>query len=425
MAGVRQIPELYLRGSLANITMAHLTHEQKRHIEQLFPNIANHPEMVKHKHKAIQKFGSTIAGDYRDDRLAAEEEYNIAIWKGLVDLYYHKKYAFKCKACRSDTYLTKRSKPKSIDRIQKPCPNCNKVLVTSPGDTNLILNSYVTIEEFQNSYKFTTINPPLCESTIEYYAVSSKYPDPDAVINDPKQLKKFFGEFVWNYFRQHISENQKKKSRKISNIIIEKADLVYALKLFNICDNYKIKYTTNYETSSYADIHIVFKTNLVQPECTLDIAEVIFKAKQNGIDISVNEDEIIVYRNYHAVQVAETVVVSENVQLQESDEENDNFNNNSKVSRGGVFVDVENHIETVEIIDIIDNIRESLPDGDCRDVFDIKNQMGDRYQEFAKVFGDGEPKANQIAVFLGVGARIVTQHINNIKLVCLAKGISP
>lgn len=427
MAGVRQIPELYLRGSLANITMAHLTTEQKSHIEQLFPTVANHPEMIKHKYKAIQKFGSTIAGDYRDDRTAAEEEYNIAIWKGLVDLFYHRKYSFKCKACDSDTYLTKRSKPKSIDRIQKPCPNCGCVLVTKSGSARLVVGSFVNVREYQNSYRHLQESDdlPECDSTIEYIALSSKYPDPYAILNDPKQLKKFFGEFVWNYFRQHISENQKKKSRRINSTIIEKADIVYALKLFNICDNYKIKYTTNYDPSSYADIHITFKTNLVQPECTLDIAEVLHKAGLNDIRISIDEDRITVHRNYHAVQISETVAVAEHVQLQESDDEIDNFNNRSKVSRGGVFVDVENHIETVEMIDIIENIRESLPDGDCKDVFDIKTQIGERYKEFAKVFGDGEPKANQIAIFLGVGARVVTQHISNIKLVCLAKGISP
>lgn len=425
MANVRQIPELYLRGSLANITMANLTAEQQRHIEELFPKVANHPEMAKHKHKAIQKFGATIAADYRDDRQAAEEEYNIAIWKGLVDLYYHKKYEFVCLACQSSSYLTKRSKPKQIDRVQKPCPNCNKVRVSKSGATILKEGDFVTITEFQNSYSDLQEDLPECESTITYKPVSSKYDNPDDIINDPKQLKKFFGEFVWNYFRQHISENQRKKSKKVNVLISEKADIVYALKLLNICDNYKIKYTTNYEPMSYDDIEIVFKTNLVQPECTIDIADTIYRAKQCDIDVRLTDDKLIIKRNFNAVLVSESVIVSDHIQLQESDDDHDNFNNHSKVSRGGIFVDVENHVETIEILDTINHIREALPDGICKDIFDIKSQTGPTYKLFSETFGDGEPKAKQIADFLNVGTRVVVQHINNIRVVCLAKGITP
>lgn len=425
MAGVRQISELYLRGSLANITMANLTFEQRKHIEALFDFVANHPEMMKHKHKAIQKYGSTIAGDYKDDRAAAEAEYNIAIYKGLVDLFYHRKYEFHCGACESNTYLTKRNKPKSIDRIQKPCPNCNKVLVTNAGNTDLQEGKYVTIAEFLDSYKDLQSGFPECISSITYKALEPRYSNADEIIKDPKQLKKFFGEFVWNYFRQHISENQKKKSKKSNTKIHEKADIVFSLKLLNICDNYKIKYTTNYDINHFADIDISFKTNLVQPECTIELAETVYRAKQSGINVVLTDDKIIIQRNYEADYASEVVAVSENVQLQEPDENQDNFNNYSKVSRGGIFMDVENHVETIEMIDVISNIRDSLPEGTCQQVFDIKNQSGEIYKQFSETYGDSDPKAKQIADFLNISPRLVTTHINNIKIMCLAKGLNP
>ncbi len=124
MANVRQMPGLYLRGSLANITMPNLTSEQRAHVDELFALITTHPEMQRHKARFMKELGTTIAADYADDRVIAEQEYKIAVWKCLVELFYHRKYSFQCKACGSNTYMTKRSKPKVIDRIQIPCPNC-------------------------------------------------------------------------------------------------------------------------------------------------------------------------------------------------------------------------------------------------------------------------------------------------------------
>ena len=87
---IRQMPELYLRGSMANITMANMTPAERQHASDLVEYIATHENMQNHRMKLWREFGVTIGADYNDDSAAADEEYRIAIWRGVVDLYYHR-----------------------------------------------------------------------------------------------------------------------------------------------------------------------------------------------------------------------------------------------------------------------------------------------------------------------------------------------
>ena len=55
MALVRQMPELYLRGSLANVTMANLTANEKDHIDTIVGYVATHPGMARHRAGIIEE----------------------------------------------------------------------------------------------------------------------------------------------------------------------------------------------------------------------------------------------------------------------------------------------------------------------------------------------------------------------------------
>lgn len=407
---VRQVPELYFRGSLANITMANLTKQEKEHLEKLMELVGNHPEMIRHKNKAISKFGVTIAQDYRDDRAIAEEEYNLAIWKGLVDLFYHKKYTFKCESCRSSHYYTKRNKPAPIDRLYPVCPNCSCVKVVSPGSTDLKVGQFVKIDVFQKSFEDPNVEPPSSESPIEYVPGENKYADPYAILNDPQQLKKFFGEFVWNYFRQHIAENKRVELKKKSVRIYDKADVVYIKKIQNLLEHFKSKFTI-------ADNKITVRTYLLPPEFAIEFAILQNAARSNNVELKVNLDRIEVRTKGYVDYIEETILVSEHVSVME------NAESDWSKSSGDNFMDYDNHQETVETLDLIESIRSCLPDGDCQAIFDIRCQNGPHYAQFSKNYGDATPTNNIIAEHLGIGIRTVNQHLTSIRVISLAKGL--
>jgi hypothetical protein len=85
----------------------------------------------------------------------------------------------------------------------------------------------------------------------------------------------------------------------------------------------------------------------------------------------------------------------------------------------------EDHVAMVEMNDVVHEIRRALPYGVCRDVYDILCQKGNIYNEFSDKFGVGEPRINHIAEYLGITTRLVNDHKEKIKVVCLSHGLSP
>ena len=72
---LRQMPEIYLRGSLANITMANINENDRAELDNIVKYVANHPEMAKHRAQIIKQFSVTIGGDYSSDYSAGESDY--------------------------------------------------------------------------------------------------------------------------------------------------------------------------------------------------------------------------------------------------------------------------------------------------------------------------------------------------------------
>ena len=208
MSIVRQLPQLYLRGSIANITMKSLTEEQKRIVSDVTNKVAMHPALTPHRIKFCNQLGNTIGGDYNDDRFAngklrtnAEQEYLIVIWKATVILLYHQKYAYKCLACNEDKYTTQKSRITPFDRQWDVCPNCKCVRITDSKSTVYQNGTYVNI----NDLKSIKGEQPEHESPIEVTAIEAKYEDPDKVLNNDDELKRFYGEYIWGYFKQVIN----------------------------------------------------------------------------------------------------------------------------------------------------------------------------------------------------------------------------
>ena len=129
MTILRQMPTLHLRGSLVNQTMKNLTSKEKENIEQLLNKITKHPNLTPHRNEFAKTLSHTIRGDYNDNLKAADQEFQISIFRGIVELLYHRRYSYKCNSCQSSTYVTQRGKPTPINRQTDHCPNCNKAPV--------------------------------------------------------------------------------------------------------------------------------------------------------------------------------------------------------------------------------------------------------------------------------------------------------
>lgn len=433
MNKVRQLPQVYLRGSLANITMANLTEEQKAIAEEITDRVANSPVMTNHKQKVIRKYGVTIGADYLD-RNYAEQEYLIAVWRGVIHLCFHRNYTFHCEACNQSTYVTKKGKTKAIDRIQTPCPCCARVKVLVPGDTTLCIGQYVTLAEFQKSYEDMPDgwNVPKYESTISPVAGSLRYNNPDEIINDDRQLEKFFGEFVWNYFRQQINENKREEHRH-GQEIVGSADYIILQELISLCIRMDVDYNfcarSNPVDGKY-EIKLVGV--FTPPEFTVELSLLRRRAKDYNIEMSFTKDSMFVHLNEHAIQLTTSVVRPEHVTVLGSvapgRSDSPELSMVSQVSHRSVGLErmsQEDHVETIDNREVMERIRTQLPDGPYRSIFDILSQQGPDYQGYSSMFGDEQPKINHIANYLGITPRAVNASKKYIELLCLANDLTP
>lgn len=437
MAIVRQMSKLIIRGSLANVTMANLTEEEKNNVSDVMVKVSNHPEMAKHKNRFIRELSNTISADYSDDRQAAEEEFQIAIWRAAVSLLYHRKYSFECRSCLATTYRTKRGQPKPIDRQNPYCPNCGVVLVVHAGETDFKVGEFVQRDEFQNSYKdFTSEqDAPQCVSPIRALPGDKTYEHPQQILEDDVQLVKFFGEFVWNYFRQTLKENSRVEHCKIPQKIIGSADYIITQEILSLCS--KMKLVHNYCAKTQPEdgyYNIAILGLQTPPEFSSELAVLIQKGRENNVIVECNTTCIRVRENRDAPNIEATIIKPEHVLVLDSystESDNDDDGKSFTISQvsyrttGMERMQQEDHTEKVENEDVIDAIRDSLPDGECRQVFDIWACRGQTYLNFSEEFGDGRAHINHIASHLKITARAVNQHKDTIKVYCLAHGLTP
>jgi len=83
-----QIPVLYLRGSLMNVTAKQLTKEQLDEVEKTINIVWNDPDLQGHKYAFCEALRTTIKGEYLN-RECAEQEARVAIWRACVSVLYH------------------------------------------------------------------------------------------------------------------------------------------------------------------------------------------------------------------------------------------------------------------------------------------------------------------------------------------------
>lgn len=430
MSIVRQMPQLLLRGSLANITMANLTEAERVVISDTMTKVASHPSIIKHKNKFVKELGDTIGADYKDDRAAAEEEFYIVIWRATVNLLYHRKYSFECASCGEVSYKNKKQKTIIFDRQYPFCPNCGVVRIIHQGETNYQVNSYVDNKEFQDSYKdfLPTQDMPKCESPIKYIPGENIYKDPYKVLEDDRQLVKFYCEFIWNYLRQTLKENNRVEHRKTAQLISGSADYIIVEEIVSLCSGMKIDFSycskTQPENGYY---NIIISSLQTPPEFTCEFIKLYEKASNHGVSIECGDYCIRVKKSINAPTIEANVVKPEHVLIfdnSNSDDETQAIQVSYRTIRMQQMQQ-EDHVSAIDTQDVIEIIRQSLPDGQCKQVFDIWAGKGQTYIDFSNEFGDGKPCINHIARYLNITARSVNQYKETIKVCCLAHGLTP
>jgi hypothetical protein len=501
MAVVRQLPELYLRGSLATITMAGLTDKEREEAQALTLDIAFSSEMASHRIGMINELKNTISADYKDESVG-ESEYIIAIFRGVVDILHHHRYSFCCTACGQTTYTTKQGRIKQIDRMQAPCPNCRCVRVTKPGDTDLKADQILTIEQFQKSYEHhTDIAGLICGEPIVKLAIQhgqeatmeidkdktckikanclllppevtvlmlghiqearrkgltvtfkddmitlsgqhaapemtttivpikgeKKYPDPYAILNDPIQKKKLFGEYVWNYFRQHINENERKTHSKVMQTITGTAGIVFGESIAAFLELHKVHHTFSLDEKHGQKVcSIAVRCLELPPEITIEIVGIIQEARSKNAKVTFTSTEIMLTGGDSSTTEKsrkERVAVLESTARIESDV--DTLDSVGHRTVGGARVNQDDHEQNVDLSDALLNVKSVLQDGVQQSVLMILSQQGEIYKRFSDRYGDGQAKQNHMAEFLGVPTKTISTTMDKIKVLCIAKGLTP
>jgi len=439
---LRQLPELLIRGSIANVTMASLSDAERRKAGEITEQIINHPEMQAKRHAFARELAATIGADYRDDRLIADNEYAIAIWRGVVGIIYHKKYDFHCRACGSSHWMTERGLPKPIDRQYESCPNCKQMRVETPGDTELVPGTYITKAQYkdicdnqvpfkpQGEYGWVEQNIPTCSSPIDYIPGDFAHDNPWKILDSVQQMVRFFGEYVWNYFRQQLAENQRKEHNKKKVKITAPADEIMYKELIMLCKKMRLDHSVDDYFNDDRQYVVYLQGNLTPPEFTVEYLLLQQRALDAGITIEAHDDRICVLRDASAPLLESTISLAEHVLMQEEgvQDGDDNVFTIQQVhyrTMEGVNMDQEDHVQCVESSDVMTAIRCALPDGDCQVVFDIDSQTGPHYTAFSEMFGDKKPKKTHIAQFLGTTTRQIGLHRDNIRGQCLIHNMVP
>lgn len=431
MPRLRQMPELFLRGALANETMKNLTPLQKSEVERITRYVQGHVRLAPNRSEVTKQLGRTIGGDYREDRTTADQEFQIAIWRGVVHLLYHCSYSFRCINCNQTTYLTQRNKPSAMDRRYPVCPSCRSVQIVDAGSTDLAIGSNMGFDAYQNY--ILELPPgtiaPQCGSPIVPVPGEKKVQDAQVILDDPGQLHKFFSEFIWNYFRQILNENEITYHQKEPVRETGPADRMAVLEIVSLLG--RLKTPHQYCTQSQPEAgqyHIYCHTASTPPEFTAEYIDIITRYAEYGVAVRHTDQEFVIPA-IPTAPLVDALVVRPAPVLMSTTQSSIGGSGEESTSYAIEHLEYKNSgelsMQTMENNEILDVIRQSLPDGECQDTFDIYSERGPLWEKFSNEYGDAPPRAGHIAQFLGTTARAVAGHKSKIMIHCFSHGFVP
>jgi hypothetical protein len=444
MSKVRQLSEVFLRGSLANVTMRGLTEEQQARIEELMVTVGEHEVLAGHRQEFIYQLGSTIAADYHDNINAAQEEFRIAVWRGLVHLLYHTDYSFECSLCHNTSFVSQSNRITPFNRRFDFCPSCGSCLISDPGDSVFQEGASLSQDEYLflvDRMERENKRPPIIKSPIVATHGAPKVEDPERILNDPEQLKKFFGSFIWNYFRQILLENPITKHQKRTVGLFGPTDktaadainlLLADLKAFHVYHGVPERNPSfPIDDACYA---IACDPMLLSPT---DFYPRFWEIRERLVSLG---GEVVISPNYIVIRDMQgqapytefSASVNSEVQIVNNvvghrDDDGDSIDVISQLEDQHML---EDSTAAVEVREIIAHVQDCLPDGHCQAVFQLLSGTGPIYQDFVKQYPDtpkvnqGIPHNNRMAKFLGCTSKDIKQYQQTIGLQLIAHGVA-
>jgi hypothetical protein len=439
MAKVRQLADLFLRGALANETMKNLTKDQKELAEVVCGQVMDHDVLTGHKNMFMNKLGTTIRCDFTN-RMMAQQEYRITIWRGVIYLLYHREYSFRCKACDASSYQSQRGAPIKFDRRWDRCPACKNHAIDDPRDSGLEKGSFIADSDYEDLILNMTRNgqnPPTVCSCIKSIPGKKKVDNPNQILNDPVQIKKFFGEFIWNYFRQSIQENKIIHHGKHTERLSGPVDILAVQCITQLLKVNKI----NFQCDSFSPVDGYFAIYCqpygLDPESIIELVELKKLVEEHGGEIKIDGPEsssyldnaILVKDLYGSAAVVEfNVAVNDQVQVVTNSVSKDE-DDDSDIVQQLEKPNMNHDIREFEQNDTISAVRDSLPEGDCRTVLDLIINQGEAFDRFAAMYPDdvmanrGVPRQNKMAEFLGCSQKQIKSYRQEIHIQVVVHGV--
>jgi hypothetical protein len=346
MSIVTQLPKLYLRGSLANETMANLTKEQREKIDGILMRIINSQSLVTHKQRYTKILRQTIGSDYKSVE-AAEQDFMVVVWRGLVMLYCHNDYEFKCRYCKSSTYTNKTGAESEIRKKYEICPNCNA-------------DSSVGI------------------SPIKVLKINKRHEDPDSVINDENQLSKWFSRQISNATGQQLRENPITHVTRTTQTL-DYADKNVTSSLLKILSNHKIRARISSGSNS-SRTQIFFDISSVSSKIIGNIIELKSYSVENGVNFEISNVGVEIWRSEHCkfvqMTVTEKTPISMTTESQTSNEEYNILEMSGTTKK----------MPSIHVSDTIDVILSKCKDDLTKKYAQILMEFGEGYEEYVKAF---------------------------------------
>jgi hypothetical protein len=417
MSIVRQLPKIYVRGSIANITMKNLSPQDKAKVETLVSYLYKHEKLQSSKSSFIRALRNTIGADYRDDIEAAIAEFHIPIWNAVVQLLCHKNYDYQCKHCKSATFTGKDGKTKEFDRTTYiPCPNCKHTQINHQS-------SYIIIHIDQLPDYIKPGEPtPQCYPIIESSEHGPKHAQAEAILNDEQQLIKFVSSYIQNYEKQILRENKPAKTTKQVFTNVDAFEH-FKPKFLSLFTKHSAKITIFYNEAK--DIIIVIDGLSSPLALTDDLLTLKQEVEPYGVVMKLTNDKIYFNGSYsvgYSIKERKTAFVSVN------DDSTSSARQDGKSSLdnipGGYGMRYDDHTEELAIREGCYKVRNALNDND-RDVFDILACSGPIYDAYAETYGEGRPCNGHIARFLNRNRKSIKDSINTIRVVSMANDLVP
>lgn len=417
MSIVRQLPKIYVRGSLANLTMKNISQDDKAKVDNLVSYLYSHEKLQSSKSSFIRALRNTIGADYRDDIEAAQAEFQIPIWNAVVQLLCHKNYNFECSHCKSSTFTGKDGKPKPFDRITYvPCPNCKHAKIEK--DSGFII---IHIDDLPN-HMIPGQPIPQCYPIIEHTANGPKHAQAEAILNDEQQLIKFVSSYIQNYEKQILRENKPAKTIKQVFTNIDSFDF-FKPRLLSLFTKHSTKISIFHHEAK--DMVVVIDGLTTPIGLTEELSNFLKEVTQYGILMRITNDKIYFNGSNsvgYSIKERKTAFVSVN------DDSTSSTRQDGKSSLdnipGGHGMRYDDHTEDLAIKEGCFKVRSSLNDSD-RDVFDILACSGPVYDAYAQTYGEGRPCSGHIARFLNRNRKSIKDSINTIRVVSMVNDLVP